>query len=271
MKAKEALLGIKGVIESYGDEKVRRSFYFEFNRRLLVLQLIQECCQEGSIVVDLGASPFIISCALKLMGYEVIAYDYDPRQYLSIAEAFNIKVFKCDLERDSLNMPSESVDCVVLSEVIEHLNPYYVSHVLAEVNRVLKYGGTFIITTPNIASLFRRIKLLLGKQPQYRYHVHEYTKSEVEKLLIEHGLKILKSYYTEVNDLSFINASLEEYLNLSSYWKMLKMTIKRPTRLNILRVIVYPIVKFVPSLRMLIVVVSKKEIVSGIKKVERWQ
>jgi len=270
MKAKEALLHIRDAIESYGDERVRRSFYLEFQRRLSVLQLVQEYCREGNIVVDLGASPFIMSCALKLMGYEVIAYDYDPQQYSSIAEAFNIKVFKCDLERDSLNIPNESVDCAVLSEVIEHLNPYYVSHLLAEVNRVLKYGGTFIITTPNIASLFRRIKLLLGKQPQYRYHVHEYTRSEVEKLLIEQGLKILKSYYTEVNDLSFINATLEEYLNLRSYWKMLKITIKRPTSLNILRTAAYPVVKFVPSLRMLIVVVSKKESVSGMKKIERW-
>ncbi|MEM1510758.1 MAG: class I SAM-dependent methyltransferase [Sulfolobales archaeon] len=270
MKAKEALLNIRDIIESYGDERVRRSFSLEFHRRLLVLQLIQEYCREGGIVVDLGASPFIISCALKLMGYEVVACDYDPQQYSSIAEAFNVKVFKCDLERDSLDMPSESTDCAILSEVIEHLNPYYVSRLLAEVNRILKYGGTFILTTPNIASLFRRIKLLLGKQPQYRYHVHEYTKSEVEKLLIEHGLKILKSYYTEVNDLTFIDAAPEEYLNLRSYWGMLKITIKRPTCLNILRTTVYPIVKFVPSLRMHIVVVSKKEIVSGIKKIERW-
>lgn len=138
MKAKEALLNIKDVVKSYGDEKVRHSFYLEFNRRLLVLQLTQEYCQKGGTVVDLGASPFIISCALKLMGYEVIACDYDPWQYLNIAEAFNVEVFKCDLERDSLNIPSGSADCVVLSEVMEHLNPYYISHLLAEVNRILK-------------------------------------------------------------------------------------------------------------------------------------
>lgn len=102
----------------------------------MVLQLTQEYCQKGGTVVDLGASPFIISCALKLMGYEVIACDYDPWQYLNIAEAFNVEVFKCDLERDSLNIPSGSADCVVLSEVMEHLNPYYISHLLAEVNRI---------------------------------------------------------------------------------------------------------------------------------------
>lgn len=39
MKAKEALLNIKDVIESYGDEKVRHSFYLEFNRRLWYFSL----------------------------------------------------------------------------------------------------------------------------------------------------------------------------------------------------------------------------------------
>jgi len=44
---------------------------------------------------------------------------------------------------------------------------------------------------------------------QYTLHVHEYTKSEVEKVLIDHGFKIVKSFYTEVSDLSFINVTPE--------------------------------------------------------------
>lgn len=93
-----------------------------------MLQLVEEYCSKGSVVIDLGAQPFIVSCALKLMGYEVIAYDYDPQPYLNIAEMFNVKVYRCDLEHNSLVIPSGSVDCAVLSEVIEHLNPYYISH-----------------------------------------------------------------------------------------------------------------------------------------------
>ncbi|MEM0245046.1 MAG: methyltransferase domain-containing protein [Zestosphaera sp.] len=271
MDAREALLRIKDVIEHYGDEKVKHSFYLEFGRRLLVLQLVEEYCQKGGFVIDLGAQPFIMSCALKLMGYEVIAYDYDPEPYLSFAKMFDVKVVKCDLERDSLDLGSGSVDCAVLSEVLEHLHPYYVNHILNEVNRVLKIRGRFIITTPNIASLFRRMKLLLGMQPQYRFHVHEYTKDEVERLLIEHGFKIVKSFYTEVNDLFLLEATPEDYLNLRNYWGLLRVAIKRPTRLNVLRATAYPIVKIVPSLRMHVVVIAEKVIPSSnLKRVERW-
>jgi len=75
---KHALLEIEKVIRSLRDSKVVASYYQEFWRRAILLELARKYCPKGSIVVDLGAQPFIVSCALKLMGYEVIAYDYHP-------------------------------------------------------------------------------------------------------------------------------------------------------------------------------------------------
>jgi len=66
-----------------------------------------------------------------------------------------------------------------------HLHYYYVSLVLSRINRALKPGGALILTTPNIASLFRRLRLLLGIQPIYHYHVREYTMRKVVSLLRE--------------------------------------------------------------------------------------
>jgi hypothetical protein len=43
--------------------------------------------------------------------------------------------------------------------------------------------GYLILTILNIASLFRRLKLLLSKQPIYRHHVREYTMEEVLELI----------------------------------------------------------------------------------------
>jgi len=157
----------------------------------------------------------------------------------------------------------------VFTEVIEHINPYYVGHTLAEINRVLKQG-TLILTTPNIASLFRRIRLMLGLQPQYRYHVHEYTKSEVEQLLQQYGFNVVESFYSDVNDLTLVDAEGDEYLALGSYPRLLALAIRRPTKLNLLRAVAYPAVKLVPSLRMLIVVVAKKVATAAVQKAERW-
>jgi len=201
---KQVLLEIEEVIKTPQDGRVFTSYYLEFWRRALIQELVMKYCPGDGLVMDLDAQPFILSCALKLMGYKVIAYDYDADPYLDIAKAYNVKVVKCDLERDRIDTEDGSVDCAVFSEVIEHINPYYINHALSEINRVLKVGGKLIVTTPNIASLFRRLKLLLGKQPVYRLHVKEYTKNEVEELLRNSGFKILESFYSVVNDLHFV-------------------------------------------------------------------
>jgi len=265
-----ALLEIEKVIQSLHDSKVVASYYQEFWRRAILLELVRKYCPKGSIVVDLGAQPFIVSCALKLMGYEVIAYDYHPDPYLDIAKAFSVKVVKCDLERDNLDMEDGSADSAILSEVIEHINPYYVNHTLSEINRVLKVGGKLIITTPNIASFFRRLKLLTGKTPIYGLHVREYTKHEVEELLKNSGFKILESFYSEVNDLHFIEANPYDLLRIEGYRDLIKISLKRPSRTNLLRTIAFPLVKTIQPLRMVIVLVAEKAKHLKPLSMERW-
>ena len=88
-----------------------------------------------------------------------------------------------------------------LQRLIEHLHYYYVTHVLSEINKSLKPGGYLILTTPNIASLFRRLRLILGKQPIYQYHLREYTMPELT-MLERAGFKPVEFYYSAVNDLT---------------------------------------------------------------------
>jgi 2-polyprenyl-3-methyl-5-hydroxy-6-metoxy-1,4-benzoquinol methylase len=173
MNAREALLSVKEVVERFDDSKAVHSYYLEFGRRLEVLKLVEEYCRRGSTVLDLGAQPFIISCALKKMGYNVIALDIDPEPYMRIAEACNVNAVRCDLERDELGV--DNADCAVFTEVLEHPHYYYAPLVLNKINRALKHGGILILTTPNIASLFRRLRLLFGIQLTYQYYARETT------------------------------------------------------------------------------------------------
>jgi 2-polyprenyl-3-methyl-5-hydroxy-6-metoxy-1,4-benzoquinol methylase len=166
MNAEEALLSVKEVVERFGDSKAVHSYYLEFGRRLEVLKLVEEYCRKGSTVLDLGAQPFIVSCALRKMGYNVIAFDVDPEPYMRIAKACNVDVVKCDLERDELGI--NNAGCAVFTEVLEHLHYYYAPLVMSKISRSLKHGGILILTTPNITSLFRRLRLLLGIQPTYQ-------------------------------------------------------------------------------------------------------
>jgi len=262
------LLSIKEIVGRFGDSRAVHSYYLEFGRRLEVLKLVEECCGHGSTVLDLGAQPFIISCALRKMGYDVVALDIDPEPYMRIAEACDVNVVRCNLERDELGV--DNADCAVFTEVLEHLHYYYVLPVLSRISKALKPGGVLILATPNIASLFRRLRLLLGIQPIYHYHVREYTMREVVSLLREAGFEIVKAYYSVVNDLTYIDADPEEYLGISSFKDLVRIVLKKPTKLNILRLLAYPIVKLRPSLRQLIVIVAVKAREHTSRMPERW-
>ena len=81
---------------------------------------------------------------------------------------------------------------------------------------------------------------------------------EVVLLLREAGFEIVKAYYSVVNDLTYINADPEEYLGISSFKDLVRIVLKKPTKLNTLRLSAYPIVKLRPSLRQLIAIVAVK-------------
>jgi SAM-dependent methyltransferase len=109
-----------------------------------------------------------VSTSYEVLGarYEVVAFDVEPEPYVGVAESCGVKVVRCDLERDDLGVAG--ADCAVFSEVLEHLHYYYAPAVLAKISRALKPGGVLVLTTPNVASLFRRLRLLLGRQPRGR-------------------------------------------------------------------------------------------------------
>lgn len=153
---------------------------------------------------------------------------------------------------------------------MEHLHYYYVPLVLSKINKALKPRGVLVLTTPNVASLFGRLRLLLGIQPVYRYHAREYTMSEVLALLKEAGFEVVKAHYSIVNDLTFIDADSEEYLDISGFKSMAKIILKKPTKRNILRLLAYPMVKLRPSLRQLIVAVAVKAREPIIRAQEIW-
>jgi 2-polyprenyl-3-methyl-5-hydroxy-6-metoxy-1,4-benzoquinol methylase len=268
MNARKALLSVKEVVERFGDSRAVHSYYLEFGRRLEVLKLVEGWCRKGSTVLDLGAQPFIISCALKRMEYNVVAFDIDPEPYMRIAEACNVNVVRCDLERDELGV--DNADCAVFTEVLEHIHYYYVPLVLSKINKALRPGGALILTTPNIASLFRRLKLLLGIQPVYRHHVREYTMNEVLNMLKEAGFKIVKAHYSIVNDLTFVDADPYDYLRISGFKELIKIAFKKPTRLNILRLLAYPMVRLKPDVRQLIVIIALKVREQALQSFERW-
>jgi SAM-dependent methyltransferase len=130
---------------------------------------------------------------------EVHVTDFDlekpnkSKMFVSMgADTREVPVYRVDLETQQLPVDDSTFDYVLCCEVIEHmeLDPMFM---ISEINRVLKPGGTLILTTPNITSSRAIWKILRGLEPyfymQYRHspklyrHNYEYSPYAITQVL----------------------------------------------------------------------------------------
>ncbi|MDN4572013.1 hypothetical protein DBB29_00760 [Pandoraea cepalis] len=107
---------------------------------------------KGKTVADLACGDGRTSYILRGLGAEVTPYDIMP-EYCKLADGAQFANIM-----DGLPIESESVDVVILQEVIEHL-PNHLS-ALQEIHRILKPGGELFLTTPNRSSLASKLAYL---------------------------------------------------------------------------------------------------------------
>ncbi len=87
--------------------------------------------------------------------------------YLELCgDSITVPGYRVNLEETPLPIPDETFDVVLCCEVIEHMDvdPMFM---LSEVNRVLKPGGTLLVTTPNAVSTWAITKILRGVEPYF--------------------------------------------------------------------------------------------------------
>lgn len=85
------------------------------------------------------------------------------KEQIKKAKEKNINVSKVDLEKDEFPYPDIFFDVIVCNQVFEHLKQIF--HPMDEIFRVLKPGGYFIFSVPNLSSFHNRLMLLFGLQP----------------------------------------------------------------------------------------------------------
>lgn len=123
------------------------------------------------------------------------------------AKKMNIDVRKFYIEDGAkMPFPDSMFDLIVAGEIIEHI--YDTDFLLEEIKRMLKPGGKLLVSTPNVASLGRRLFLLLGRNPHIELspnetgssgHIRYFTFQALKDILKKHRLKTLMTSSDVVN------------------------------------------------------------------------
>jgi SAM-dependent methyltransferase len=130
-----------------------------------VLALLEPHLSSAAVVLDIGAGEGYLAQRVHAvmtecgLGARLEACDLFP-------DNFHVPGVHChpiDLDGE-LPLPDASVDLAYSVEVLEHLEDQF--GFLREVQRVLRPGGRFIVTTPNVLSLTSRLRTLLVGFPE---------------------------------------------------------------------------------------------------------
>ena len=187
--------------------------YLETHQTRLVKTL--EITPPGSAddrILEMGAYLQITPALRSKLGYGEVRGCYfgklgrsDHREVTSTTgEYFACEIDHFDAEKDPFPYPDGHFSTVVCGELIEHLfeDPM---HLMSEVNRILKPGGHFVLTTPNVAALRGISAILQGYHPGFFHayirpaadtgevdarHNREYTPREIHKLLENSGFEL---------------------------------------------------------------------------------
>jgi SAM-dependent methyltransferase len=132
----------------------------------------------GKLVIDVGGGDGSLALLLSRLKNDVYVIDISDAA-LRIARKRGLKVLKINASKDRFPFESETLDAVFCLETLEHLlDP---SHCMKEIFRILKKGGTLIITTPN----------------NYRhktdvYHVNAWSYRSLKQWIENFGFKVIK-------------------------------------------------------------------------------
>jgi SAM-dependent methyltransferase len=137
----------------------------------------------GGKVLDLGCGDMYLRTALP--GYAYTGVDLDTSKAPDAV--------KHDLAVFPYPFPDASFDAVICSEVLEHL--WEPEKSIAEIERILKPGGTLVLTVPNFASVDNQLNrhqlLVYDRRNLFSVeHIRHYTPRTMTTLLEERGLVV---------------------------------------------------------------------------------
>lgn len=144
-------------------------------------------------VLEIGTATGYLTAEMRKLGCKVTGVEQDP-EMAEIARQYCHKMLVGDIETLDFKDLGR-YNAVILGDVLEHVrNPRVV---LEKVSGLLKPGGKVLISLPNVANIWIRLNLLLGRFNYSRVglldesHLRFFTLQTSRKLATDSGLDII--------------------------------------------------------------------------------
>lgn len=149
---------------------------------------VKKLVPRGSVLCDVGCGPDGHFLRMLLASRLIVkGYGFDRKADKVMGEDLILSPF--ELGSGTFPLADESVDCVTMLALLEHLSKPVV--VLQEVFRVLKPGGRLIFTTPSPRSKplleFLAFRLRIISAEEIKDHKHYFLETEIRQLLQDIG------------------------------------------------------------------------------------
>lgn len=206
-----------------------------------VLALLRPHLGRAERVLDVGAGEGYLA---KRVHAEILEAGHRARLEACdlFPDNFRVSGVPChgiDLD-GGLRLPDASVDLAYSVEVLEHLEDQFTF--LREVHRVLRPGGRFVVTTPNVLSLTSRIRTLLVGFPELfgplplRFedpqhiggHIHPVSLYFLSYMAEKAGLRVAGLHIDRVKSGSTLALVLWPFVALASWLVSMKVRRKEP-------------------------------------------
>ncbi len=175
--------------EYYEDGKhneYRMSDWHMTSRIAFLKDFVTQYTPKDGTVLDVGCGDMYLMTQLPQFAWTGL--DINP-------SLSNTKAVKQDIQKTPYPFEAESFDTIVCSEVLEHMfDPVSITK---EIHRLLKPGGTYIVSTPNLNWVdnflehFQRLEPDLNKPWSYE-HIHYYSLFSHQQILDTVKFKIKK-------------------------------------------------------------------------------
>jgi 2-polyprenyl-3-methyl-5-hydroxy-6-metoxy-1,4-benzoquinol methylase len=164
------------------------------------MAIVTRYAKSGKLL-DVGCSTGLFLHRAKQAGFDCGGVEFSRQSAEFARRQFGIDVLHGDISTAADR--AGSYDMVTMFDVIEHVpDP---SKDIRAIHDLLKPGGLFILSTPNIDGLFPRLSYPFAKildywpHPEPPHHLYQFSVGTMAALLERNGFETVKTHHTNID------------------------------------------------------------------------